>query len=299
MNFKQNFWHQFNTTIFLFSILSLLNTHARAQDQNADPLALLLSTAQKKNEKQPTDAIVTFAIFVEDLQDSKVMDKTLAQILQREIKIFLEHYETLSPKKKVDQDSLSRSMRLSYLKVDQDLPIQLETLTAAADLLSSKISQAKSVIFLRYQGRKLKKQQQLHFMCQLATAILKTGQEKVISNLSTFETMDLPTFQSRCLNFNDGWHRPSIEFINEKSIRLSSRGLTQFAAPELESNALTKDQASQSFNDFQKDLIGIIKQGSKKILPVKQYDNRPISNCQRPELAYENQCIQLTYPIQK
>jgi hypothetical protein len=283
------------TSVILgISILSnLIVSNLQAQ---ADPLSALLATAQKQNEKQPTDAIVTFAIFANELQDTKAMDQLLAQTLEAQIKAFLVHYETLAPKKKMDQKSLSRLIRLSYLKVDQDLPINLEALTASADQLAPQISQAKSVIFLRYQGRKLKKQQQLHLMCQIA---MQLGKDKVISNLSTFESMDLPTFQSRCTDFNQGWHRPGVELIDDQHLRLISRGLSQFASPEVESNPLTKDQAAQSFVDFQKDLMGVIKLGSKKILATKQYQNRPFSACQRSELSFENQCIQLTYPLQK
>ncbi len=289
--------------LMILAILSLSNcmlSHVQAQEQ-ADPLSALLATAQKQNEKQPTDAIVTFAIFSNELQDTKAMDQVLAQTLEAQIKDFLVHYETLSPKKKIDQKSLSRLIRLSYLKVDQDLPINLEALSASADQLAPQISQAKSVIFLRYQGRKLKKQQQLHLMCQIALQLGKEqlGKEKVISNLSTFESMDLATFQNRCTDFNQGWHRPGVELIDDQHLRLISRGLSQFASPEVESNPLTKDQASQSFVDFQKDLMGVMKLGSKKIFASKQYQNRPFHTCQRSELSFENQCIQLTYPLQK
>jgi hypothetical protein len=276
--------------IFLFLFLSL-TSFAFAQD----PLEALLLKAQKLQTIQPDHALVQFSIFFEQKQDEKKLAEQLSMLVNAQAQSFISEYQQLKPKKTLVPQELLKNTKLSYAIVDQNLPINLEALIQSSGDFQEVLKKAQSVSFVKYQGRKLKQQQQIKWICQLTQSIsAQFAPNAVIVNLSTFEALNLNQLMERCQNLNQGWYKPAIEMRDDQKVKLFSRGLSQFARPDLESDALSKDQASQSFIAFQKDLSWL-RFNKFKAKKSKELNGKIVSPCERDPLYYDHQCVLVHY----
>ena len=264
--------------------LFLLLTFSSLQSYASPDLEALLKQAQKKKaaqqkkEAQKDLAQVTFLLFLNQVQSPKKLIE-LQRLFQQEL------MASLNPKQ------ASRFVLNQILR--KDMPISVDPLIQLAPQHKEVYQSAPVVLSFFYRGPRLKRDQHLSSLCTAIDQVWDRVGEGVLANLSTFYGDTPISFAKRCRQFNLGWVRPEAEVTEKGEIRVLSRGLDQFAQPDLESTPLSKSDAPYIFPQFQRDMNTILR-GT----PIKEgslFQGKKVLKCLRENHLYDRKCVRLTY----
>ncbi len=206
----------------------------RAPETAAAPAGVPDLTAQLQaavHGPQPTDAVVTYAVFTPQ-PPAPHQDTKLAQVVDAAFRTPPAGLDTAARR----AGPLASQLSVTAAPIDADLPLDLAVLEEQAGPLAGALAGAKGVVFVRYAGKPLPDHGQISGAGVAAVAVAQALGGVAVVDLSTFEarapdafaaSLDaVPTLKSHV--------RIVPEARSETELVLRSRGMARFGRPDLE-----------------------------------------------------------------